>query len=65
LAKRKVALTSSHNERDGQDGPLAACSTEGSPAETLYRNKIPAPFRYIPKEGEQLIEEEVYIPDVD
>jgi hypothetical protein len=74
--KRKVVnLVSSHsdnvylsdiidNERD--NGLLAAYSLEGSAVSELYNNdRIPSFMRYHPKEGEQLIEEEIYIPDID
>jgi hypothetical protein len=64
--KRKVDLVSSHSDRHSEDGPLAAYSTEGSAVSELYNNdRIPSFMRYVPKEGEQLIEEEIYIPDVD
>ena len=68
--KRKVDLTSSHsdNERDGE-GPLAAYTLEGSAVSDLYKDRykdrIPKFMRYFPNEGEQLIEEDIYIPDVD
>jgi hypothetical protein len=63
--KRNVDLVSSHSD-DESDGPLAAYSTEGSAVSELYKNdRIPSFLRYIPKDGEQLIEEEIYIPDVD
>jgi hypothetical protein len=59
-------LASSHSERDSENGPLAAYSTEGSAVSELYKNNgIPSFMRYHPKEGEQLIEEEIYIPDLD
>ena len=39
---------------------------EGSAVSELYKNNgIPSFMRYIPKEGEQLVYEEIYIPDVD
>jgi hypothetical protein len=64
--KRKVDLVSSHSENEHDNGPLAAHSLEGSAVSDLYKNdRIPSFMRYIPKEGEQLIEEEIYIPDVD
>jgi len=66
--KRKVDLVSSHsdNERDNNNRPLAAYSLEGSAVSDLYKNdRIPSFMRYIPKDGERLIEEEIYIPDVD
>jgi hypothetical protein len=58
-------LVSSHSDREG-NGPLAACSAEGSPAEALYRDKgIPSFLKYQPKAGETVVYEEIYIPDVD
>jgi hypothetical protein len=64
--KRKVDLVSSHSERDSENGPLAAHSLEGSAISDLYKNDgIPSFMRYIPKEGETVIEEEIYVPDVD
>jgi hypothetical protein len=65
--KRKVDLVSSHSERDSEDGPLAACSTEGSAVSELYNRDdgIPRALRYVPKAGETLISEEIHIPDVD
>jgi hypothetical protein len=36
--KRKVDLVSSHSERDCDNGPLAAYSTEGSAVSELYKN---------------------------
>ena len=54
--KRKVNLVSSHNEREG-DGPLAACSTEGRPADDLYRDGIPTFLKYHPKAGETVVYE--------
>jgi hypothetical protein len=66
--KRKVDLVSSHSDNEHDNGPLAPYSTEGSAVSELYKNdrdRIPSFMRYIPKEGEQLIEEEIYIPDVD
>ena len=64
--KRKVELTSSHSDRDSEDGPLAAYSLEGSAVSELYKNDgIPSELRYIPKAGETLVYEEIYIPDVE
>jgi hypothetical protein len=64
--KRKVDLVSSHSDNERENGPLAAYSTEGSAVSELYRNdRIPAFLRYVPKAGEQLIYEEIYIPDED
>jgi hypothetical protein len=36
--KRKVDLVSSHSERDSENSPLAAHSTEGSAISQLYKN---------------------------
>jgi hypothetical protein len=64
--KRKVDLVSSYSDRDSEDGPLAAYSTEGSVVSELYNNdRIPSFMRYNPKPGEQVVYEEIYIPDVD
>jgi hypothetical protein len=64
--KRKVDLVSSHSDNENENGPLAAYSTEGSAVSELYKNDgIPAFLRYLPREGETLISEEIYIPDVD
>jgi hypothetical protein len=64
--KRKVDLTSSHSDNERENGPLAAYTLEGSAVSDLYKNNgIPSFMRYIPKEGETVIEEEIYISDVD
>ena len=65
--KRKVNLTSSHSDNERDDGPLILSSNEGSAVSELYDKKteIPSFMRYLPREGEQLIEEDIYIPDVD
>jgi hypothetical protein len=64
--KRKVNLVSSHSDNERENGPLAACSSEGSAVSELYNNdRIPSFMRYLPKEGERLVYEEVYIPDPD
>ena len=64
--KRKVNLVSSHSERDSEDGPIAAYTLEGSAVSELYSNdRIPSFMRYLPKEGETVVYEEIYIPDVD
>ena len=63
--KRKVDLISSHSDNERDNGPLCAASTEGSPVSELYKdNTIPAALRYIPKPGETVVYEEIYIPDV-
>ena len=66
--KRKVDLVSSHSDNERENGPLAAYTLEGSAVSELYKNdrdRIPSFMRYVPKDGERLIEEEIYIPDVD
>jgi hypothetical protein len=63
--KRKVDLVSSHSDRERDEGPLAACSTEGPPAEALYKDRTPTFLKYHPKAGETVIYEDIYIPDVD
>lgn len=64
--KRKVDLVSSHSDNERDNGPLAAYTLEGSAVSDLYKNdRIPSFMRYVPKDGEQLISEEIYIPDVD
>lgn len=64
--KRKVDLVSSHSDNEREDGPLAAYTLEGSAVSDLYKNdRIPSFMRYLPKEGEQVFYEEIYIPDVD
>ena len=64
--KRKVDLTSSHSDNERDNGPLAAYSLEGSAVSDLYKNdSIPAFMRYVPKDGETVVYEEIYIPDVD
>jgi hypothetical protein len=64
--KRKVDLVSSHSDRDSEDGPLAAYSLEGSAVSELYKNdSIPSALRYLPKAGETVVYEEIYIPDVE
>lgn len=64
--KRKVNLVSSHSDNERENGPLAAHSIEGSAISELYNNdRIPSFLRYIPKDGEQIIYEDIYIPDVD
>ena len=64
--KRKVDLVSSHSDRDSEDGPLAAYSLECSAVSELYKNDgIPSALRYLPKTGETVVYEEIFIPDVD
>ena len=59
-------MISSHSERDSEDGPLAVYTLEGSAVSDLYKDdRIPAALRYIPKPGETVVYEEIYIPDVD
>jgi hypothetical protein len=48
------------------DGPLAAYTLEGSAVSELYKNdRIPSALRYLPKAGETLIYEEIFVPDID
>ena len=64
--KRKVELTSSHSDRDSEDGPLAAYSLEGSAVSDLYKDdRIPSALRYLPKAGETVVYEEIFIPGVE
>jgi len=64
--KRKVDLVSSHSDLDNEDGPLAAYSTEGSAISDLYKNdRIPSTLRYLPKSGETVVYEEIFVPDID
>ncbi len=68
--KRKVNLTSSHSNNERDEGPLAAHSLEGSAVSELYerereRSGIPEFLRYHPRNGETVVYEEIYIPDVD
>ena len=64
--KRKVDLVSSHSEHDSEDGPLAAYSLEGSAVADLYKNDgIPSALRYLPKAGETVVYEEIFIPDAE
>ena len=68
--KRKVNLVSSHSDNERDDGPIILASNEGSAVSELYerereRNGTPSFMRYLPRDGEQLVEEEIYIPDVD
>ena len=66
--KLKVNLVSSHSERDSEEGPLAAYSTEGSAVSELYtkdNDRIPSFMRYNPKAGETVVYEEIFIPDPD
>jgi hypothetical protein len=63
--KHKVDLISSHSYKERDNGPLAARSTEGSAVSDLYKSdRVPTFMRYLPKEGEQLVYEEIFIPDV-
>ncbi len=64
--KRKVDLVSSHSDNERDNEPLATYTNEGSAVSDLYKNDgIPSFLRYVPKQGEQLIYEEINIPDVD
>ena len=70
--KRKVDLVSSHSDNQRDDGPLAAAIDNGSAVSDLYKNDrdrdiqgIPSFLRYLPKAGETVVYEELYVPDVD
>ncbi len=66
--KRKVNLVSSHSDNENEDGPMAVFIDDGSPISDLYKNdrdRIPSFMRYVPKEGETLVYEDIYIPDVE
>jgi hypothetical protein len=55
--KRKVDLVSAHSDRESEDGQLSAVSE-------LYKDdRIPAALRYLPKAGETVVYEEIFIPD--
>lgn len=63
--RRKVDLTSSHSDNERENCPLVAYTLEGSAVSDLYKNdRIPSALRYIPKAGETVIYEEIFIPDV-
>ncbi len=66
--KRNVNLVSSHSDNERDNEPLATYTTEGSAVSDLYKNDrdgIPSFMRYVPKEGETVVYEEINIPDVD
>ena len=63
---RKVDLISSHSDNENEDGPLAAFTLEAS--SELYKNnidRVPPELTCKPKAGEQLIYEDIYIPDIE
>ena len=63
--KRKVNLVSSHSNNETEEGALAAYTLEGTAVSDLYKNdSVPAFMRYVPKDGEQVIYEDIYIQDV-
>lgn len=62
--KHKVALVSSHSDNERDNGPVAAYTTEGSAVSQLYNNdRVPSFMRYVPKDGERIVYEDIYIPD--
>jgi hypothetical protein len=64
--KLEVNLVSSHSDNERENGPLAAYTLEGSAVSELYKDdRIPSALRYLPKAGETVVYEEIYIPDVD
>jgi hypothetical protein len=70
MSLRKTKITHPHIDEnpeldsDNSGGPLAAYSTEGTAVSELYKDERD-PFHYRPKAGETVIEEDVYIPDVE
>ena len=62
--KRKVNLVSSHSDDERENCPIAAHSLEGSAVSDLYKDdRVPSFMRYLPKEGETVVYEEIFIPD--
>ena len=65
--KRKVNLVSSHSDNERENCPLAGRNTvQVSAVSDLYKNdSIPSHFmRYLPRAGETVVYEEIFIPDV-
>lgn len=67
--KRKGALVSSHSDNESNDyGPLLTCDNSGPALSDIYKDRgddLESRLRYKPRPGETVIEEELYIPDVD
>lgn len=64
--KRKVDLVSSRSDVENEDGPLAAYTLERSTVSELYKNnidRVPPELTFNPKAAEQLIYEDICIPD--
>ena len=60
--KHKVDLISSHSYNERDNGPLVAYTLGVS---DLYKNVgTPSFMCYLPKEGEQVVYEDIYIADV-
>ncbi len=63
-------LVTSHSDENpelngNERKPLALASNEGSAVSELYKEDIQNPLRYRPRQGETVIEEDIYIPEVD
>ena len=68
---RKVNLVSSHSDNEHNDyGPLLVCDNNGPALSEIYKDRLgegdlESRLRYKPRPGETVIEETLYIPDVD
>jgi len=65
-SKRKVDLVSSRSDNENEDRALAAYTLEGSTVTELYKNnidRVPPELTFNPKAAEQLIYEDICIPD--
>ena len=63
---KNTMKTSSHSDNGRDEVVLAAHTLEGSALSDLYKNAcLPSFMRYVPKDGEQVVFEEIFIPDVD
>ena len=65
-SKRKVDLVSSRSDNENEDRALAAYTLEGSTVSELYKNnidRVPPELTFNPKAAEQLIYEDICIPD--
>ena len=58
--KPKVDLVSSHSDNERENGPFVAYTLEGSAVSDFYNNdRIFSYMHYVPKDGEQLVYEEI------
>jgi len=65
---RKVNLVSSHSDNENNEyGPLLTCDNNGPALFDIYKDRddLESRLRYKPRPGETVIEETIYIPDVD